>query len=347
MLYDMTDGSLVPVDRTSFAAEKVLERTHLQAAVREHIEVLGDDLLVVAEEFGDFQDAPRRIDLLCVNKQAKLVVVELKRTAGGGHMELQAIRYAAMVSAMTFDELVRHYHRHLQHVGSTSVDLQTARSRLVEWIEEWDDEELVLSRRVAIVLASADFSQEITTTVLWLNDLYGTDIRCVRLSPYRWEGRLLLDVQRVIPLPEADALTVRLKKRESAARAASSGADWTAYSITTPDGVTEPLRKRRAILAMVHGLHAAGVSGAAIQQVIPGPRFLPVHGSVVDDELLEAFTRTYPSSAGAVGRWFLDEPVVEHDETWVLSKMWGMDTEKTLSDLRALAPTGGFEFSAS
>ena len=45
-LFDMTDGTLVPVDQTSFAAEHVLERAHLQAAIRENIALLGDDLLV-------------------------------------------------------------------------------------------------------------------------------------------------------------------------------------------------------------------------------------------------------------------------------------------------------------
>lgn len=58
MLYDMTDGSLRKVPGTTFKEEKVLERTHLQAGVRDHIEVLGPDLLVVAEEFGDFEDTP-------------------------------------------------------------------------------------------------------------------------------------------------------------------------------------------------------------------------------------------------------------------------------------------------
>src|SRR6476620_1912912 len=98
MLYDMTDGSLSKVAGTTFKEEKILERTHLQAAVRDHIEVLGDDLLVVAEEFGEFEDTHRRIDLLCVDRSARLVVVELKRTEDGGHMELQVLRYAAMVS---------------------------------------------------------------------------------------------------------------------------------------------------------------------------------------------------------------------------------------------------------
>ena len=117
-LFDMTDGSLVPVEPTSFADEGVLERTHLQAAIREHIQLLGDDLLLVSEEFGSFEDAHRRIDLLCVDRDARPVVVELKRTTDGGHMELQALRYAAMVSAMTFDDLATAFESHLRRFDS-------------------------------------------------------------------------------------------------------------------------------------------------------------------------------------------------------------------------------------
>ena len=52
-------------------------------------------VLVVAEEFGDWEESKRRIDLLGLDRDATLVVIELKRTDDGGHMELQAIRYAA------------------------------------------------------------------------------------------------------------------------------------------------------------------------------------------------------------------------------------------------------------
>src|SRR5260370_2667408 len=134
MLFDMTDGSLAPVPLTTFAAEGVLERAHVQRAVRDHIEVLGDGLLVVAEEFGDFQDARRRIDLLCVDHAARVVVVELKRTDDGGHMELQALRYAAMVSAMTFEQLAEIYQRHLD--ASTAGESQDARAALAPSLEQ-------------------------------------------------------------------------------------------------------------------------------------------------------------------------------------------------------------------
>lgn len=340
MLYDMTDGSLTAVTPTTFKAEQVLERTHLQAAVRDNIQILDPELLVVAEEFGDFEDANRRIDLLCVDRGGRLVVVELKRTEDGGHMELQALRYAAMVSVMTFDELVHTYARHLMKVGEPDHDTDDARARLLEWIEV-DDEEPAMGREVGIILVSADFSQEITTTVLWLNEYYGTDVRCVRLSPYRHEGRLLLDVQQVIPLPEAAELTVKLKKREAAAKQAkASTKDYTKYVVHGPGTSTPPLPKRRAVLAMVQLLHEAGVSASAIAAAVPHSKLRPAPGRLAGDELWEAFAATHGLGQHRRSRWFVDHPIYDGDQTWVLSNGWGVQTQETLDALAELAPDG-------
>lgn len=68
------------------------EREDLQRLLRTNIAVLGDDLYVLAEVFGEWEDSSRRIDLLAIDTEANLVVIELKRTHDGGHMELQAIR---------------------------------------------------------------------------------------------------------------------------------------------------------------------------------------------------------------------------------------------------------------
>lgn len=342
MLYDMTDGTLTQVAGTTFQAEQVLERTHLQAAVRDRIEVLGGDLLVVAEEFGDFEDTHRRIDLLCVDRSARLVVVELKRTEDGGHMELQALRYAAMVSVMTFEDLVRSYARHLAGTGGPTLDLEDARNRLLEWLDDVDDDEPVISREVGIVLASANFSQEITTTVLWLNEFYGTDIRCVRLSPYRHDGRLLLDVQQVIPLPEAAELTVRLKKREAAAKQAKeSSKDYTKYVVTSPEGgVSPPLPKRRAVLAFVKALRGAGVPAETMAAVIPHAKLRSAPGTLTGDELWSAFAAKHNFGLHRRKRWFVDEPIHDGECTWVLSNGWGVQTESALQALLDLAPDG-------
>jgi hypothetical protein len=344
-LFEMTTGGdLVPVPSSTFAAEQILERADLQRALREHIGAIGQDLLVVAEEFGDFE-VRRRIDLLCVDRTGRLVVVELKRTEDGGHIELQALRYAAMVSAMTFEQLVDTYQRHLALTDPEKAD--GARDRLADWLDEAGGESSVIQRQVRIILASAGFDPQITTTVLWLNDIYGLDITCVRLTPYRVGGKLLLDVQQVIPLPEAAELTVQLRRRETAARAAqaSNGRDLTRYAIVTPAGATELLPKRRAMLALVTALHEAGVDPAEMTKKLPGwPRLLPVQGILTGDAHQEAFVRAYPKYADQLRRWFFESPLHRDDRTWVLSKMWGADTVDGLDALLTLAPALGYDY---
>ncbi len=89
---------------TSFAKLGLSERGDLQRILRDHIELIAADVLIISEEFGDWDQGQRRIDLLGIDRDARIVVIELKRTQDGGHMELQAIRYAAMVANMTFSQ---------------------------------------------------------------------------------------------------------------------------------------------------------------------------------------------------------------------------------------------------
>jgi hypothetical protein len=171
--------------------------------------------MVAAEEYGNWHDSARRIDLLCLDKSANLIVVELKRTEDGGHMELQALRYAAMVSPMKFEQLVE---AHAAFRRSRGLDEARAQEEILEFLgwEEVIEEDF--AKDVRIVLAAADFSKELTTSVLWLRE-YDLDIRCVRLKPYKLDqGRLLLDVQQVIPLPEASEYQTQIRAKEQAGR---------------------------------------------------------------------------------------------------------------------------------
>ncbi len=200
-IFRITDSSIEKVEETTFAREKLLERKDLQRRLKTNISVLSPDLMVIDEEFGDWEDSSRRIDLLCLDRDAHLVVVELKRTDDGGHMELQAVRYAAMVSSMTFDQLVG---AHAHCLGGP--------------------DEARLSDEVRIILVSADFSIELTTTVLWLNKL-GLDITCVRLKPYKLEEQVLMDIQPLIPLPEAEEYETKIRAQQQENRLAETSRD--------------------------------------------------------------------------------------------------------------------------
>jgi hypothetical protein len=216
-IYEMTRDQMRVVTETSFNTAGVRERGDLQRLLREQIQIVSHDTLIISEEFGDWTDSRRRIDLLGLDKDANLVVIELKRTDDGGHMELQAVRYAAMVSQMTFDQAVEAYANYLQ----TEKREEDARERILEFLGWEDANDDQFAQDVRIVLVSAEFSKEITTAVMWLNEK-GLDVRCVRLKPYNLDGRTLLDVQQVLPLPEANEYQIQLREKKQQERKARS-----------------------------------------------------------------------------------------------------------------------------
>lgn len=217
-LFQVSTDKFESVPTTTFAMEGMLERQDLQRLLRADISPLGMDLIVIAEEFGDWEDSRRRIDLLCMDKQARLVVVEIKRTEDGGHMELQAIRYAAMISCMTVEQAI---HVYAKMLGADATEA-TAKKNILEFLGLESIDEIKFDGAVRVVLVAADFSNEITTAVMWLNK-YNLDITCIRMRPYSVCGQILVDLTQIIPLPEAAEYEVKIraqaqesKKMESA-----------------------------------------------------------------------------------------------------------------------------------
>ncbi|WP_131104415.1 hypothetical protein [Ornithinimicrobium sufpigmenti] len=214
-IFEVKAGGLNKLDQTTLAAEHLWERRDLQTFLRQHLhEIDGTkDLLVIAEEFADWADSKRRIDLLAVDRRGNLVVIELKRGATGEHMELQAVRYAAMVSTLTLDQAARAFAQFLTQTGE-AVSVDIARERIVEHIEAEDPEE-EFGRDVRIALVSEDFSLEVTSAIMWLS-AKGIDITAIRLAVHRLEDRLLLDFLQVIPFKGAEDYQVRVRNKEQA-----------------------------------------------------------------------------------------------------------------------------------
>jgi hypothetical protein len=235
-VYRITPDRIEALPETSFPQRGIKERADLQRLLRANIGVVAPDVLIIAEEFAEWDDSKRRIDLLGVDDKANLVVLELKRDDDGGRMELQAIRYAAMVSGMTFARAVEVFQTYL---GRDTIG-QDARAKLLEFLR-WDEpREDDFARDVRIVLVAADFSKELTTSVLWLNERE-LDIRCVRLKPYSNSEQTIVDAQQVVPLPEAEEYMVRVREKAGTVRDAvrESGADTGYWFMNTGDGSGE------------------------------------------------------------------------------------------------------------
>lgn len=225
-LYNISTKTLTPLDRTTFTIEGLQERYDLQEAIKNNIAILAPDCLVIAEEFSDWEDSRRRIDILAIDKQANLVVIELKRDEFGAHMELQALRYAAMISTMSFSKACEYYQDYLSKNGF-EVD---AKEGILDFVELQDTELVDFGKDVRIILASAGFSKELTTTAIWLRDK-GVDISCVKLTPYNFKGDVLINAEQIIPVPELNEYQVRFreKRTEQIASLSKTEKDYSSY----------------------------------------------------------------------------------------------------------------------
>ena len=337
-IFEVTNDRINRLAPTKFGDQGITERGDLQRLLRDQIDIVAPDTFVLAEEFGSFDESLRRIDLLAIDKDANLVVVELKRTQSGGHMDLQAIRYAAMVSAMTFDQAASAHARYLRARGLDG-DARQAILDFLGWDESSEDD---FAQEVRLVLVAADFSKELTTSVMWLND-HEVDVRCVRLHPYVLDGRVLVDVQQIIPLPEAAEYQVLVREKARRERSErKTTRDLTKYDVTVGDTVATSLPKRRAVLRVVRALCKAGVSPAEIHKILTwrvGNLWRDVAGEVSSDEFVELAGQAARKGGPAfeARRWFLadDELIVSHGRTWALNKGWGARTEEALEKMLA------------
>ncbi len=202
------EGTLSKVSPTTFSVSGIRERQDLQGVLRDHPEAISPDLMVISEEFSNWEDSASRIDLLCLNRKGNLGIVELKRD-DSRTMDVQAIRYAAMVSAMTPEDVVAAHAAYMTKRHRTDIDSWRA---IRDFLGVDTDEEVTIGTAPRIILLASSFSKEVSTTVIWLNER-GLDITCMQCQIYNIQGETYLDIEQVLPLPSASDYQVRLRNK--------------------------------------------------------------------------------------------------------------------------------------
>jgi len=222
-----------------------------------------------------------------------------------------------------------------------------ARAELIDFLDEGHVEgEPAIAVDVRIVLVSADFSREITTTVLWLNRFEGMDVRCIRLIPYRIGERILLDVQQILPLPAAADYQVQQRRKDAAReRARIDGRDFTRFHIIVEGEELPDQNKRNAVRTMVEQLTAHGVPLSDIRQLLPERTIRVLDGVHREGHAVRAAMVAADPKADA-GRFFCEHPLVDAQagQTYVVTKMWGLETESSLRVLTDAFPAAGVTF---
>lgn len=179
------------------------------------------DLKTVATEFSRWEDSSRRVDILAIDRKRNLHVIEFKRDNDAAHAELQALRYAAMLSVLSIKDLVKAGLNYRQKTD-TSVTEESWRTELLDFLGEKNLEEVELPAIPRIVLISSQFNKEITTTVLWLNEQFGSTeedepgmyIMCIEVGVYELGDQRVLHFDQIIPISQAEEYQVKARAKE-------------------------------------------------------------------------------------------------------------------------------------
>ncbi|MCL2503514.1 MAG: DUF4268 domain-containing protein [Coriobacteriia bacterium] len=214
-LIDVQNKKAVSLEKQSFAELKLSERYDLQEWIAGNPSILGEDLLIIQKEFDGFLNTNERLDLLALDKDRKLVVIENKLDDSGKDVVWQSLKYASYCAALKTDEICKIYQDYLDlGVGGAAPE------RIAEFYGEQDYGDIRLNPAGGdqrIILAAASFRKEVTSTVLWLRE-HGVDITCIKVTPYKDDARLYLDVEQILPIQDIGDYQIRLaeKKQEDA-----------------------------------------------------------------------------------------------------------------------------------
>lgn len=206
---DLQSKKLIKLKPTSYSENKLLERFDIQEWIDNNSSILGDDYLIIGKEV--ILPSNVRLDLLVIDKNANLVIIELKRDDSGKDIEWQAIKYASYCAGFTDTEIYNIYDNYLKNKNI----YESAKDKIKDFLEIDNDKEFLdkLNKEQKIILVSRQFHSDVASAVLWLRD-YGVDISCLKLEPFLDGDNLFIKPSIIIPLPEAKDYITRKEIKE-------------------------------------------------------------------------------------------------------------------------------------
>lgn len=216
-VYRVASGSAIPLRPVTLADAGLKERSDLQEWVLARPEILGPDVMIVTFEFDRWEDTRGerqrdRLDVLGLDSDGRLVLAELKRDAAPDTVEMQAIKYAAMASRFTPEDVIRYHAIHLTQRGANPVTEAAAQDALVEHAGDLTAEQLAQPR---IILVAGSFPASTTATAVWLTEM-GLDITLQQVQAYAVDNdTIIITVSQLLPLPELEEFTIAPQRAEA------------------------------------------------------------------------------------------------------------------------------------
>jgi len=202
-------NTIQEMEEKTFSELGFKEREHLQKWIVNSPDALGEELLIIQEEFDGFDDTKERLDLLALDKSGNTVIIENKLDDSGRDVTWQILKYASYCASLSKQQLRAIYQDYLNKINIK----EDAGDNLSEFLNGADFEELQLNKHQRLVMVAGSFRKEVTSTVLWLLNNYKVRIQCFKATPYSYENQLFLNIEQIIPIKEAEEYTIKMAEK--------------------------------------------------------------------------------------------------------------------------------------
>lgn len=211
-LIDKAKNRIKEIDSKAFSQLGIKERENLQEWIVNTPTFFGEEMLIIQKEFDGFDDTKERLDILALDKFGDIVVIENKLDDTGRDVMWQVLKYASYCASLSKVQIRTIYQQYLDKQRIS----EDAESKITDFFEVSDFAELELNKSQRIIMVSAHFRKEVTSTVLWLLNNYKLKIQCFKTTPYTMDNQLFLNVEQIIPVKEVEDYMIRMadKKKE-------------------------------------------------------------------------------------------------------------------------------------
>jgi hypothetical protein len=189
------------------------ERAHLQEWLANEPMVFREELLIIQKEFDGFDETNERLDLLALDKGGNLVIIENKLDDSGRDVVWQSLKYASYASTLKKNQIVEIFQYYLDKYCSGG----NAQKLICDFLNKPDLAEAVLNSgsNQRLIFVAANFRKEVTSTVLWLLN-HNISLKCFKATPYALGEELFLQIEQIIPTPEAAEFMIGINEKEAA-----------------------------------------------------------------------------------------------------------------------------------
>lgn len=211
---------IAAVKTKTFSELGFTERKHLQEWLAHEPSALGEELLIIQKEFDGFDDTRERLDLLALDKDGNLVIIENKLDDSGRDVVWQALKYASYCASLTKLQIVEIFQQYINRYEKGANDGEgapaDASSQICEFLDapDLDEVKLNLGNSQRLMMVAANFRKEVTSTALWLLG-QGINIQCFKITPHALGEQLLINIDQIIPTPEAKELMIGISAKEA------------------------------------------------------------------------------------------------------------------------------------